>query len=395
MSIRYRLQKIAETVKDAGVSGQSMQAALEKVAYEHDLTAEEIHRVAEMANRDTQLALHKTATDKRFAFKLADPKVAVANVRKVASQVQKVASAPTEDHVEAYANGDPFAAPLRGVENLSILRAEISDERAEKLAAERNDATDRELLMQLDKARLDYEALDQEATAAQVKVAAEAVEHHKQMVQSAADLVEQSVTLPSLYDAIYACDPAAEDQEKNTDALIRMVIDDLKSRGVSHYKMGFRSHGDPEALEKLSADQLVQICKDLSAYTKEYGTLSMCDTKTAEYMEQKVPSIAGYYHSAHLPDSHADGVLALHNDRSSVKDHAVPGVYVRDAENMTGNKLRVLNTDSSFALGVKNLIGDQRRMVQHHSAKEYIGLKLKQIEEAMRSLTKVREARAS
>lgn len=51
----------------------SLNDAIAKIAEENELTPMQIRRVAEYANHDSNLSLHKGASDKTFTFELADP----------------------------------------------------------------------------------------------------------------------------------------------------------------------------------------------------------------------------------------------------------------------------------------------------------------------------------
>jgi hypothetical protein len=72
-------------------------------------------------------------------------------------------------------------------------------------------------------------------------------------------------------------------------------------------------------------------------------------------------------------------------------DHKVPQMYLDDAQNTPNNAPRVINASSEFIVAVRNLVGEQGRLRQVHGAQEYLGLKLKQLEEAMRKLTSIRK----
>jgi hypothetical protein len=82
---------------------ESLTSLLSKVASSHELTSQQVHRVAESANIDTYLNMMKTAEEKYIKFEVADP-IAVAHGQ---TQVVKTASVVTnydyntslEDHL--------------------------------------------------------------------------------------------------------------------------------------------------------------------------------------------------------------------------------------------------------------------------------------------------------
>lgn len=396
MSARYRLSQLAEKVKVAGFAGKSMTEELSKIAQAEDLTQDEISRIAEIANRDVQLGLYKTATDKRFKFELADPAPIKAAARKTASTVpsttvgtfEKLASAIDE------VGGDPFAAPFRSKDNLSLLQHVPNEEIFGKLAADRQEFEDRNQLFELDKARLSVEAMFREGEQWAAKIAGSAVDNEKTIIQSAMDMVYSGVTLPSIYESLAAAvsgSTVPEEEMENAKLITRMIIGGLKARGVENYRMGFRDQGDPEAMAKMTTEQLIERCQQLSSYAqpRQENTFSMRDVKTAaQYTEA---------HAGDGPSGRGASVDAGENalddlqKRLSVMDHKVPQMYLDDAENTPKGAPRVINASSEFIVAVRNLVGEQGRLRQVHGAQEYLGLKLKQLEEAMRKMTSIRK----
>ena len=398
MSARYRLAQLAEKVKVAGLAGKSMTEELMKIAKADDLTQDEISRIAEMANRDVQLGLYKTATDKRFKFDLADPAPVKAAARKIASVVQhaEVGSFEKVSSLIDETGGDPFAAPYRPDENLSLFKHEPNEVLFGKVAADRQEYEDRTQLFEMDKARLELQSMINEGEQWKAKIAGIAVGNEKTIVQGAMDMVHNGVTLPSIYEALAAAvsgSTVPEEEMEAADTITRMIIEGLKARGVENYKMGFRDHGDPEAMAKMTTDELVERCKQLSAYgpARQENTFAMRDTKTAEvYQEAEV----GKGPQATTRDASVNpGITALDmlHQRPSVMDHKVPQMYIDDAQNTPNNMPRVIDASNEFVVAVKNLVGEQGRLRQVHGAQEYLGLKLKQLEEAIRKLTSIRQ----
>lgn len=396
MSARYRLSQLAEKVKVAGFAGKSMTEELSKIAQAEDLTQDEISRIAEIANRDVQLGLYKTATDKRFKFELADPTPIKAAARKTASTVPSTTVGTFEKLASAIddVGGDPFAAPFRSKDNLSLLQHIPNEEIFGKMAADRQEFEDRNQLFELDKARLGVEAVFREGEQWAAKIAGSAVDNEKTIIQSAMDMVYSGVTLPSIYESLAAAvsgSTVPEEEMENAKLITRMIIDGLKARGVENYRMGFRDQGDPEAMAKMTTEQLIERCQQLSSYAqpRQENTFSMRDVKTAaQYTEALVgdgPSGRGASVDA------GENALDDLQKRPSVMDHKVPQMYLDDAENTPKGAPRVINASSEFIVAVRNLVGEQGRLRQVHGAQEYLGLKLKQLEEAMRKMTSIRK----
>jgi len=375
---KHRIAQHTRSVKEAGLRGLDMTAELRKVAQLEDLSANEIRRIAEDANRQVQLEKYKLAGDKRFKFALADG-VTVAKEAEAACKTVKRAS--TDDRYAAIdqASGDPFAPPERyDASGLSVLNAPIRV----KLAAATDRAADREKLAKLDLARLDVEALIKEARALEITTASHAKKSFEAVVQSAKDLVTAGITLPSLYEAIIASMPDTPDRVQTADDILGLIIDKLRKDGVPAHKMGFRHKGRPDLLEKLTTDDLLTLCHRASGYV---GTpdLTMCDVKTSEYFE----AYAELGNSAQgTPIRPVDSENDLVRRGSQNGIYGVPQVYLGDDAK---NQVRVINGDHEFVIGITDLVGDQTRMRKCHAAQEYLGLKLKQIEWAMRNLDEV------
>ena len=292
--------------------------------------------------------------------------------------------------------GDPFAAPYRPDENLSLFKHEPNEVLFGKVAADRQEYEDRTQLFEMDKARLELQSMINEGEQWKAKIAGIAVGNEKTIVQGAMDMVHNGVTLPSIYEALAAAvsgSTVPEEEMEAADTITRMIIEGLKARGVENYKMGFRDHGDPEAMAKMTTDELVERCKQLSAYgpARQENTFAMRDTKTAEvYQEAEV----GKGPQATTRDASVNpGITALDmlHQRPSVMDHKVPQMYIDDAQNTPNNMPRVIDASNEFVVAVKNLVGEQGRLRQVHGAQEYLGLKLKQLEEAIRKLTSIRQ----
>jgi hypothetical protein len=369
--LKARIDRLTDKLAEVGLSGGNMNTTLSKFAEDEDLSGNEIRRIAENANRKVQLGLYKKASDKRFKFDLADG-VGIAKKAAKAEAESKTSAYQTRLDAIDESDSSPFEAPARSkLSSLSIFSSSV------KVASNEKDLV--ELKVKLGEAKAKLEAINIEAKQAEVSGLATAHKANDQFVQSAINLITHGVTLPSLYEAIIA---GCEDV-KQTDDLAKLLINGLKKRGVANYKMGFRHTGDPAALEKLTTEDLINLCKRQSQYQEPRG-LTMKDVKTAgAYTETSGPLTPQYNPAPLRPD---DALDILKNRPSQNGQFAVPQAYLDDAENIPKSGLRVYNTDDQFIINIKDLVGAQDRINKSHSAQEYIGLKLKQIEEAMRKL---------
>ena len=389
MSYRLRLEKFADQVKDAGLRGESMQAKLASIVGDNDLTAHEIRRIAEMANRNVQLGLYKTAQDKRFKFALCDAEPLVQEARKAAStsfsQIgeddAKLAAAIEE------AGGDPFAAPIQShAERLSLFHQPLD----EKLAHSLEEAETRTLLLQLDQNRTEMAELIKEAGAARVELYDNAAQAHKKAVQAAVDLVASGVTFPSMYEAIYASvsgGTAGVDPVKHADEMGMLILQGLKERGVPNHKLGFRYPADLGAIDKLSAGALLAMAKQCLGYPVEGPELCLESQKQAQRYLESIPKSLRKSDDQH-PFQDADDWL---DSRPSIAQHKIPQSYLDDVDNLKGKKPIVVDGDAEFVIGIRDLMGARDRLMKIHAAQEYLGLKVKQIEHSMRQLKTAQE----
>ena len=382
MTPKQRLQQLADQVKVAGLSGQSMQKKMAEVIEANDLTSHDIQRIAEMANREVQLELYKTAADKRFKFELVNPEPLKQAAKKQANYIRPASD--TEKLAEAVArnNGDPFAVPYRAEANLSVYNEPLE----EKYASELTDADLRRTSQELDKVRLEYEALQTQGKTEIVKVAAEAQENFNRMVQTGMDHMMNGVTFASLYQAMRATvsgGNATEEDRKKVDDLALLMLEGLKERGFPNHRLGFKHRGNVAALDKLSSEEILQLGK--AALGMEVPKdLSWHATKRADYTEGTIP--ADKRENINFLTNEAEEYM---KHRPSVEDHPCPQPYLDDGmvNNLQSNgRPKVFNTDNQFVIKVQDLMGDQSRMVRLHSAQEYIGLKLQQIEDALRKI---------
>ncbi len=381
MTTKYRLQQLANQIKSAGLDGQSMQKKLSEIVSANDLTPHEIQRIAEMANRDVQLALYKTSSDKRFKFELANPEPLKAAAREESAKTGSGVPAVKTAALLAEVPADPFSVPYRPSEDLSLYKEPLE----EKLAFEIESAEIRKTIQELDKHRLEFEALKKQGETEIIKVSAKASKDHDVAVQSALDLIMTGVSLPSLYQAIMAAvsgHRAPEDVRETARSLVMLIIQGLKKRGVANHRMGFRHNGDVPALDRLKGEELMERCEK-SFPGLNSSDLDMEEAKRANYTQYVVAN-------GDKPDlqdmvSEAEKHLSA---RPSQAKYPVPAQYLdpKNVDNLPGGSPRVINTDNEFVIAISDLVGDQSRMTRLHSAQEYVGLKLKQIESTMRDL---------
>lgn len=397
-TLKIRIESLTDKLAEAGLAGADMTAELRKLAEAEDLSANEIRRIGESANRRVQLGLFKTASDKRFMFKLADCNTVAGEVSKTAAdETEKVSSFDVRLDAINEAGGDPFAAPDRpSYGDLSLFNETVDVKVAETAAK----VADAELMAQLRRAQASLEALAHEAKIEESGIKRAAVEANDRLVQSAVNLVTHGITLPSLYDAVLAGASGSNsgvdmaDAVGKTDALMELVISGLKARGIENHKMGFRHNGDPNGLAELSTDQLIALCKRHSSYQRPQD-LTMADVKTAELLKQADSYLERY--SQPGPEGEGaplrpDDALEMLKRRATQNGQfAVPQAYLDDADNYRNGEPRVYNTNDEFIVSVRDLVGAQDRIRRCHAAQEYIGLKLKKIEDAMAALSEARK----
>lgn len=365
MDTKVRLSKLADEVKSAGIAGKSMQAKMSELIEKNDLTGPEIDRIAEMANRDVQLALYKQASDKRFKFDLIDPiplkqaakKQAQSAVGRAATANQKVASIVLEH------GGDPFAVPYRE-SKFSLFEQPVSM----PVVIQNDMAGIRKTAHDLDRARAELLAVESQGRSEAMKIAGQADKTFDNTVQAAVDMIISGVTLPSLYAAVAASvsgsNGVTEEDRDSADKLMMLIIKAVQERGIPNHRLGFRNRGNVELLDSLSSEDLMDLCK----------------RSTGRIHEQDIPmslcKIAAYLKATHTePELNSQG-----------GEVAQPYLDEKYVDNLPGGKPLVINGENEFIIGIKDLMGDQSRMQRCHSANEYIGLKLKQIEHSLRGL---------
>lgn len=394
MSHRARLQPFADTVKAAGLAGKSMQDALRKVAHENDLTPHQIHRVAEIANRDVQLTLQKTASDKRFKFELADPFKITGDLAKTASAPEALTGIQADVAKIAALGGDPFAAPdLSTGASLSLYNQPMEPVVELELAGQKLAA----MASKLKAAEFETDRLLTEAKAAAVEIYRDAVGSHKKAVDDAVELVMGGITLPSLYQALYGAvsgSRATDDDRKGVDALALLIIRGLKDRGIPNHRMGFRYQVNLGEIDALSAEDLVALCKR-SIDCNHGGLAYNPNSLTIETQKSAARYLEGIaeLHALDEGQQPYDEANKWLSQRGAISQYPLQQGYLDDKQtmNQTGPQLRMVNGDSEFIIAVKDLVGAQDRLQKNHNAAEYLGLKLEQIRQA---LTDVRGAHA-
>lgn len=382
MSHRLRLQQFADTVKAAGLAGKSMQDELRKIAEHEDLTAHQIRRVAEIANREVQLALQKTASDKRFSFKLCDPFALTKELQKTAGWQggdgsEKTASADLGSISDFYAD-----APVTGsTDQLSLYQAPL-DPAFEKQALE---SRTRELLQTYDQARLELESTLTAAKAAEVETQGVARQVFNRMISDAVEMIMTGVTLPSMWMAITGAVEGSRASDKDrmrSEAVLRLLIEGLKERHVPNYRLGFRWHGDVDALNELDTDDLIALCKRCTGTPQDLGTTMATAKSASRFIETRV-QMRDF--KGHPYEEAAKHLL----ERVELLGISTPKVYLDDDQtnNLPKGGVRLVNGDSEFIIAVRDLVGMQDRLLKNHNAQEYLGLKLKEISDVMKGLS--------
>lgn len=393
MSQRHRLHKLAEALIDTGVSGGDMQSKLAELVQQHDLSGPEISRIVEKANRDVQLALYKTAEDKRFAFKLAQAGPAIKMAQDLAQQSFR-GSVGEQDKIAAAideAGGDPFAAPTEALDYAIApeeRRFSLYDVPVDaKLAFDNEMHSIREHLLQLDSKRAELEALVKEARAADVEAYGKASQALDMTVQSALDLIGSGIKLPSLAGALYAAvsgSRSGKDACKHTDQLLTLIVQGLKNRGIPNHRLGFHWDADIDAIEDLSVEDIVALAKRSANIHCAYeGDITIQTQKRAQRYLESVPEASGP--TGQHPFLDASDYL---QSRPSVQHFGVPETYLdsKNVDNLHAGAPKVVDGDSEFVIGIQDLMGAHDRKQRVHAAQEYLGLKIKQIEGAMRKL---------
>lgn len=399
--VKQRIHRLSRKLAEMGVSGRDMTEELRKMAREEDLSRNEILRIAEEANRKTQLELFKRASDRRFKFKLADGRVVADEL--TTEQTKKPTKTLTEKEASYYqkldaineVGGDPYAVPYRSsFKELSFAQASVQPDTVK--AVKVSEAL--EQYHKLAKLKEELLAVQKEAQIEATKVVSQAFSTHKQAIQSAVDLIAHGISLSSLYDAIIAGLSGSnsgvdfEDAVDKTDEVMLLIIHGLKERGIPNHRFGFRYAGDPDEFDRLPPEKLLELCKRESSYQRPQD-LTMRDVKTASsYREWHAPE--SKKNDAPLRPEAAEAWL---NERPSQnRPYAVPDTYLEYADNFgPDGKVRAYNTNSQFIVSIRDLVGAQDRLRRCHAAQEYIGLKLKRIDEALGALaSKIKRAEA-
>lgn len=391
MSHHNRLKTFAEQVCEAGLAGKSMQDKLAELVRSNDFTAHEIERIAEQANRLAQLGFQKTAKDKRVKFELCDPKPLAKQARKLAfSQFAAPTDAQKVAHLTAQM-GDPFKAPVRSdVSSLSLMKQPLD----EGLVLTNKLAEIKVAMIELDKHRIEYTATLKQGDFELAKLAASAEERFKAVVQSAMDMVMSGVTVPSLYEAVMAgCEGtrASPEDRENADHLMAMIIEGLKQRGVPNHRMGFRYLHDKRALDALDTQQLVARCRYI--YYKQHPPRDLDQRDVAKYaaVTETWPVDIGPIPGNKGPNQNIDEANDFMKTRPTVAAAWDAQAYLDDPDNIPAGGIRVINGQNEFVIGITDMVGTQARVWRARSANEYLGLKLKEIEQLLTELARAKE----
>lgn len=397
MDSQFRLEGLAAEVQNVGVQGGDMQQKMAELIEQHDLSGNEIRRIAEMANRGTQMQLMKVAVDKRFVFKLVDPAPLVERAEKAARDSRFVGSGLAKTAaVINEAGGDPFAplpAPAATPQTLSIYAEPLTDKYAHDLSMREFN----EILFKLNKEHEDFTLSKSAGLAEKAAAFSKANDAFDRVVQSAADMtMSGAVTLPSMYYAMMAAisgSTVPANVVNTTDKFFLLVIDELLKRGISKARMGFKWQGDLAAIDKLSAEDLLALCKRSCGVPYE-GEITMASQKTAQVYLQTIDYVNPNIPKNQMPYEEAAKFLGV---RPSIVEDGLPSFMLDDKYNGNTPKGKpvVMNGDSEFIIAVKDLVGEQQRIMKLHNADEYLGLMLKQIQQAITGVSKARDEAAA
>jgi hypothetical protein len=384
--LQKRLEGFADEVKQAGMSGASMQDKVAEIVGREDLSENEVRRIVEMSNRDVQLGLYKQAEDKRFVFDLAHPGDAVKHARAnaEASTIQQSSKVAAIEE----AGGDPFApldtdAPAK----FSLYEARVGSD----LIHEKEAAETREMTLKLAHIHDELKAVLHAGKQADMRSIKIAQESHDDAVQAAVDLLSSGIKLPDLYIALRAAVSGGEyntpETVKATDDLASLILSGLKQRGIPNHRLGFAFKGDLDELDGMSQDAILALAKRAAGLPEKgllAGDICMQTCKEAQRFMLSRPKPQKPAENSHPFEDAAEWL----NIRPSQKDHPVPAATLDAAvvSHDPNGKVRAVNGDSEFVIAVKNLVGEQKRLGRSHAAQEYLGLKIKQIEDAIGKL---------
>jgi hypothetical protein len=391
----YLISQLAKAVSEHGVAGGNMTEKLASLAEKHDLSALEIGRVAADANRATQLALYKVAEDKRFKFDLCDAASVTKTAQKIAvhslfdnTDARKMASVTVEE------GGDPFAAPrFDEPVKMSLYEAPVDPRQA---ARDQVVELDR-LIAKLSRQEAEVLAVKEAACSEATKWWGDTHDALRRAIQSAADLCQTGIAFHDLYFAMRSAvngQGATDDDRRVTDMLALHILGELKKRGLPNQALRVAFRGDPRQLESLDEGDILALVKlslGIPSDAAEDTDILNPARKQARLYVEHVSAMA-----APRPDSDRGFDLGTEAAEWLTKspiqqENAVPEAWVRAAEPLLNGKPRVINANSEFVTAIKDLVNSQQRLGKNHNAQEYLGLKLKDIADA---LTQAREARS-
>ena len=391
MAHRYEMH--AQALAEAGLAGKSMQAKLAEIIAGNDLNEHEIRRICEDANRSVHLSLvkqaHATGGDARIKFPLAVPEEGVKHARKLAeaslvrnpSLAEKLASVSTIE-------GDAFAAP----DDLKVASAPLSlygIELDPSVAAFHEESESRKLLSQLKIAAWEVEELIKEAAKGEIAAMGDAYNAHDRAVQAALEMVlTGGIKLPDIYMALFAAvsgnRSATEEDRTGARELLDLVIAGLKKRGIPNSRMGFRvgdrSEWNPRDFDKLSAKEIAELCE--RAVNVTAGTDAPAKLATKYFITSGTGPAKN--------DDTLESAEKWLSERASLNDdkYTVP---LHDGE----NKVQVVDGNAEFVIAIKDLVGARDRVMTMHNTQEYMGTKLKQIEDQASGVQKAQAESSS
>jgi hypothetical protein len=248
----------------------------------------------------------------------------------------------------------------------------------------------------LTRARGDCELVAKEAAVDEFGADADARQAQGKIIASAINLVMSGVTLPSLYTAVCAAvnGPMAGDEDRHVARLImKLVIEGLRERKFPVHKMGFKNTVGANAMEELTNEDLMRMCETVLHQMDTYKEpkLAAFGTHQDPLHPSKVAAYFQHDHKGRAPSGKQpfEDAATWLTERPSAQDPNLP-MDPDWASNTPGGKIRVLDGNSEFIVGVKDLISARERKLKLHDSQEYIGLRMKQIDEGIRALVEKR-----
>jgi hypothetical protein len=220
---------------------------------------------------------------------------------------------------------------------------------------------------------------------------------YKAALDAAVGMVRAGVTIPDLYMATYAAMGGNSGALGDTDQIVRLVIQDLQAKGIPNYRLGFRYPYDPDEIQSMNVDTLLAMCRQACGVEQEGLPIPRPAVKLSEallpipieavkiadrYLEKVVKLFPQSKDNGMSNPDEANQWLV---QRDSVRN---PHIYMdqKYVDNLPNGQVRVIDGDGEFIAHINSIIGAKGRLVQLHSAKEYLGLKMQELVNLVRGV---------